>query len=149
MAEHEIVYSIDEIQDILMHRYPFLLVDRVVEFIDGDRIVGLKNVSINEPFFQGHFPGRPVMPGVLIMEAMAQTAAILAKESTNGCAEGKAILLVGADNFKWKKMVVPGDTLRIEMIFRKKKASLWIIDGEVTVEGRMAAKGTISAIEVD
>src|SRR5882724_965675 len=100
-----------EIQSLLPHRYPFLLVDRVQELDPDRRIVGIKNVSINEPFFQGHFPGRPVMPGVMILEAMAQTAALLAHASVEGVKKGKTVFLIGATDFKWKKQVMPGDTL--------------------------------------
>lgn len=145
----ETVFDSVAIQAIIPHRYPFLLLDRVVEFEDNKRIVGIKNVTINEPFFQGHFPGRPVMPGVLIMEAMAQTAAILAIKSAEGVGKGKTVFLVGANDFKWKKMVQPGDTLRIEMLSQRKRRPIWIMSGSVSVNGDLVASGTLSAAEAD
>jgi beta-hydroxyacyl-ACP dehydratase FabZ len=117
--------------------------------VDNERIVGIKNVTIGEPFFQGHFPGKPVMPGALILEAMAQTAAILAHVSKEGVMPGKLIYLIGATDFKWKKVVIPGDTLRIEMFSIKKRRPLWIMNGNVLVDGKIVASGTISAAESD
>lgn len=143
----ETVFGTEDILKILPHRYPFLLIDRVTEFEDNSRITGIKNVSFNEPFFNGHFPGVPVMPGVLIMEAMAQSSAILALKSSNGCAPDKTVFLVGAEKMRWKKKVGPGDTIKLEATFVKKKGPLWITDNIATVDGQMVAKGTISAIE--
>ncbi len=148
MAE-KVIYDTVAIQRIIPHRYPFLFLDKVIEFVDNERIVGVKNVSINEPFFEGHFPGRPVMPGVIIMEAMAQTAAILAIESTDGVAKGKTVFLVGANDFKWKRQIVPGDSLRIEMVSQRKRRPIWIMSGQVTVDGELVASGTLSAAEAD
>lgn len=142
-----IVYDAMQIRAILPHRYPFLLIDRVVELVDNQKVVAIKNVTLNEPFFQGHFPDLPVMPGVLILEAMAQAAAILAKTSTDGVNPTKSVLLVGANDFKWKRKVVPGDTLRIEMRSVKKRRPLWMLDGEVTVNGKLVTSGKISAME--
>jgi 3-hydroxyacyl-[acyl-carrier-protein] dehydratase len=142
-----IVYDAVQIQQILPHRYPFLLIDRIAEFVDNERIVGIKAVTFNEPFFQGHFPDRPVMPGVLILEAMAQTAAVLAKESSDGVAEGKYIFLVGATDVKWKRQVVPGDTLVIEMISEKKRRPIWKMKGTVRVDGKIVASALVSAME--
>jgi len=150
MVEKEngaVVYDISQIQEILPHRYPFLLIDRVVEFVDNERVVAIKNVTANEPFFQGHFPGMPIMPGVLILEAMAQAGAILAIKSADGVAKGKTVFLVGADDFRWKKKVTPGDTLRIEMKSVKKRRPMWVMSGEVFVDGKIVASGTISAAE--
>jgi 3-hydroxyacyl-[acyl-carrier-protein] dehydratase len=146
---YETVLDTKQILDILPHRYPFLLVDKVVEFEPGKRIVGIKNVTVNEEFFQGHFPSRPVMPGVLMLEAMAQCCAIMSRMSPNGTAPDKQIFIVGANDVKWKKVVVPGDTLKIEAKFIKKKGPLWLCEAECTVDEKMAAKATISAMEVD
>ncbi|MCO6430185.1 MAG: 3-hydroxyacyl-ACP dehydratase FabZ [Deltaproteobacteria bacterium] len=142
-------YDILEIQKVIPHRYPFLLIDKIIEFVDNERCIGIKNVTMNEPFFQGHFPGRPVMPGVMILEAMAQTGAILARESKDGVIPTKTIFLVGADDVKWKKQVVPGDTMRIEMTSVKKRRPIWIMDGVVTVDGKLVASARISALESD
>ena len=147
MEERKPLYDLTRILKTIPHRYPFVLIDRVTEFEDGERIVAYKNVTFNEQFFQGHFPEKPVMPGVLILEAMAQTAAILAIDSTEGVMEGKIVYLVGADNVKWKKQVVPGDCIRIEMKSVKRRRPIWIMSGEVTVDGKVVASGTISAVE--
>lgn len=148
MAEN-IVLDTRQLLEVLPHRYPFLLVDKIIEFEPNKRVVGIKNVTFNEEFFQGHFPGRPVMPGVLVLEAMAQCSAVMSKLSPDGCVASKQIFIVGANNVKWKKTIVPGDTLRIETKFIKRKGPLWICDAEVTVDGKMAAAATLSAMEVD
>lgn len=142
-----VIYDTVQIQGIIPHRYPFLLIDKVIEFIDNEKVVAIKNVTANEPFFTGHFPGMPIMPGVLILEAMAQAGAILAIKSNDGVAPGKTVFLVGADDFRWKKKVVPGDTLRIEMKSVKKRRPMWVMSGEVYVDGKVVASGTISAAE--
>ncbi len=147
--EENIVYDSIQIQEIIPHRYPFLMIDRIVEFVDNERVVGIKNVTMNEPYFTGHFPGRPVMPGVMILEAMAQTGAILARRSQDGVGPNKTVFLVGATDCKWKRQVVPGDTLRIEMVSVRKRRPLWIMSGTVTVGDKVVATATISAAEAD
>jgi len=147
--EEKVIYDAVQIQAIIPHRYPFLMVDRIVEFVDNERAVGIKNVTLNEPYFTGHFPGRPVMPGVMVLEAMAQTGAILAIRSNEGVAPGKTVFLVGATDCKWKRQVVPGDTLRIEMVSVRKRRPLWIMSGTVTVGDKVVATATISAAEAD
>ena len=142
-----VIYDSVQIQKILPHRYPFLLVDKIVELEDNKRIVGIKNVSINEEFFQGHFPGRPVMPGVLVLEALAQTAAILAKVSADGVNPEKTVFLVGADEVRWKKMVLPGDRIELVVESLKKRRPLWMMKGQAVVDGRVAALATFSAME--
>lgn len=143
--EAQVVFDSERIKEILPHRYPFLLVDKVVEFEKDKRIVAIKNVTANEEFFNGHFPQRAVMPGVLVMEAMAQAAAILARMSAemNG---DEIVFLVGANNFKWKKTVVPGDTLRIEIEFTRKRQSMWVVSAQAAVDGKIVAAGELSAI---
>jgi beta-hydroxyacyl-ACP dehydratase FabZ len=148
-TQERIVYDANEILRTLPHRYPFILIDKVVEFEDDKRIVAIKAVSGNEPFFQGHFPGRPVMPGVLILEAMAQTGAILAHKSVDGVAKGKTVFIVGASDVKWKKMVVPGDLLRIELVSVKKRRPLWLMSAVATVAGKTVASANLSAMEAD
>lgn len=144
-----VIYDANQILKILPHRYPFILIDKVVEFEDDKRVVAIKAVSGNEPFFQGHFPGRPVMPGVLILEAMAQTGAILAHKSADGVAAGKTVFIVGATDVKWKKMVVPGDLVRIELVSVKKRRPLWLMSAVATVAGKVVASAQLSAMEAD
>jgi beta-hydroxyacyl-ACP dehydratase FabZ len=132
------ILDINQIRAILPHRYPFLLVDRIVE-MDAERVVGIKNVTHNEPFFQGHFPDFPVMPGVLIVEAMAQTAGILVLGSMPGRAS-KLVLLVAIESARFRRPVVPGDTLRMEMAVIKRKASVAKFAGRATVDGKVVAE---------
>lgn len=146
--EHKVFMDINEIQKWIPHRYPFLLIDKVIELEPNVNIVTVKNVTANEGFFQGHFPEHPVMPGVLIMEAMAQTAAVFARYSEPKLLSGKVFYLVGADGFKWKRQVIPGDTLHIHMKSIKKRNPLWIISGEVLVDGKIVASGTLTAAAV-
>jgi 3-hydroxyacyl-[acyl-carrier-protein] dehydratase len=148
MAEqqHEkVTMDIMEIQKWLPHRYPFLLIDKVLDLIPDSYIVAQKNVTMNEQFFQGHFPDKPVMPGVLICEAMAQAAAVFARYSEPVLLKEKNLYLVGADGFKWKKMVMPGDTLTLTMRSVRKRNPLWVMEGAVTVDGAIVASGTITA----
>jgi beta-hydroxyacyl-ACP dehydratase FabZ len=132
------ILDINEIRAILPHRYPFLLVDRIVE-MDAERVVGIKNVTLNEPFFTGHFPEFPVMPGVLIVEAMAQAAGVLVLKSIPDRAN-KLVLLAAIENARFRKPVVPGDTLRMEMTIVKRKASVAKIAGRATVDGQLVAE---------
>ncbi len=140
--------DIREILKYLPHRYPFLMVDRILEMEPGTRIVGIKNVTYNENFFQGHFPGKPVMPGVLICEAMAQVGAILAHSSSLLTGEGKVFMLTGLDRVKIKRAVEPGDQLRLELTSVKRRGPYWKMVGEATVDGKLVAKGVLSAMEV-
>ena len=133
--------DINEIRTILPHRYPFLLVDRIVE-LEAERVVGIKNVTANEPFFQGHFPDFPVMPGVLIVEAMAQTAGVLVLKSIPD-RDKKLVLLVAIENAKFRKPVVPGDQLRLEMAVIKRKASVAKMAGRATVDGVVVAEAEV------
>lgn len=136
------------IQQMLPHRYPFLLVDRVVEFEAHKRILGIKNVSINEPFFQGHFPGHPVMPGVLVIEALAQAGGILTQLSHQADATGKLFYLVKIDNAKFSKMVVPGDRLELEVELKRTIRNMALYHGTARVDGDQVACAEILCAEV-
>ncbi len=132
------ILDINQIREILPHRYPFLMVDRIVE-LAPDRIVGIKNITFNEPMFTGHFPDFPVMPGVLIIEAMAQTAGVLVLQSMPD-RHRKLVLLVAVENARFRRPVVPGDTLRMEMSVLKRKASVAKFAGRATVDGQLVAE---------
>lgn len=148
MEDQKVVFDAVQILKLLPHRYPFLLVDKIIEFIDGVSLVAIKNVTANEEFFVGHFPGRPVMPGVLVLETMAQAGAILARASKNGIGEDGNLYLAAANDVKWKRQVVPGDTLRIDMRMTKTKGPWWKMEGLVTIDGHLAASANITAYEV-
>lgn len=135
------------IVDFLPQRYPFLLIDRVLEFVDGERLVALKNVSGNEPYFQGHFPGNPVMPGVLICEALAQAGVLLAHRSSTGVGAESTLFLTGLDQFRFRRVVVPGDQLRLEATILKRRPPVWKIRGHASVDGQLVAEGEITAVE--
>jgi len=135
------ILDVNEIRRILPHRYPMLLVDRIIE-LEAERIVGIKNVTANEPFFSGHFPDFPVMPGVLIVEAMAQTAGVLVLKSIEDRAS-KLVLLVSIEYAKFRKPVVPGDQLRMELIMLKRKASVAKMSGKATVDGALVAEAEV------
>jgi 3-hydroxyacyl-[acyl-carrier-protein] dehydratase len=137
--------SLEEIQKILPHRYPFLLVDRVLSLELGQRIVGLKNVSINEPFFQGHFPGRPIMPGVLIAEAMAQVGGILALLSTPENLGNPYLFLLGMDKVRFRQPVLPGDQLLLEVKVIRSGKKFWKMKAEAFVNQTLVAEGEVMA----
>jgi beta-hydroxyacyl-ACP dehydratase FabZ len=138
-------YSIAEIMNFLPHRYPFLLIDRVVELVSGERITALKNVTINEPFFQGHFPGTPIMPGVLILEAMAQAGGILALDSMPEALRGAVIYFMGMDKVRFRKPVVPGDQLIFEIRALKQRAKAVKMAGIAKVEDNIVAEAEMMA----
>jgi beta-hydroxyacyl-ACP dehydratase FabZ len=129
----------------LPHRYPFLLVDRIVEFVKSERIVALKNVTINEPFFQGHFPDVPIMPGVLIIEALGQAGGVLVIESTPPENRGKLIYFMGFDRVRFRKPVVPGDQLMLELKILKLRSKVVKMEGVARVDGEIAAEAQLLA----
>jgi len=141
------MFTAQEIMRLLPHRYPFLLLDRIVEWEPGRRIVGLKNVTINEPFFMGHFPGYPIMPGVLIIEALAQVGGFLALKAMED--EAKIAYFAGIDNCKFRRPVLPGDQLRLECTIIARKGPVWKMHGQATVDGVLAAKADLTASLVD
>jgi 3-hydroxyacyl-[acyl-carrier-protein] dehydratase len=138
--------EIKEIMKMLPHAYPFLLVDRIIELESGKRIVGIKNVTYNEPFFPGHFPGRPIMPGVLIVEAMAQTAGVLVFESVPEEEQKKPVYFLGVDNVRFRKPVIPGDQLRLELEITKHRQSIWGFKGKTLVDGKLVAEAELLAM---
>jgi beta-hydroxyacyl-ACP dehydratase FabZ len=144
----ETVLDITQIEAILPHRYPFLLVDRIIEYEPGKRVVGIKNVTFNEPFFQGHFPGAPVMPGVLIVEAMAQTAGVLMLASLPD-RESKLVFFTGIDGAKFRKPVIPGDQLRLELDVLRLRPRYIRLRGRAFVEDFLVAEAEISSSLVD
>jgi len=141
--------DVNEIMKILPHRPPFLLVDRIIEMEAGKRIVGIKNVSINEPFFPGHFPGHPVMPGVLIIEAMAQVACVLAILSSDESVRSKVTYFGGIDNAKFRKPVFPGDQLRIEIETTLCRRGIWGVNGKAYVGEALVTEAAIKATFAD
>jgi beta-hydroxyacyl-ACP dehydratase FabZ len=141
------VMDIQAIREILPHRYPMLLVDRIEE-LEADRIVGIKNVTVNEPFFDGHFPDYPVMPGVLIVEAMAQVAGVLVLSQIPD-RKNKLVLLAGVDSAKFRKPVRPGDQLRIEMKLSKRKTSMAKMSGIASVDGVVVAEAEMLCVLAD
>lgn len=132
-----------QIQELLPHRYPFLLVDKVIECEPGVSLVGIKNVTFNEPFFQGHFPQQPIMPGVLIMEALAQATALLISQSDENLRKGTTYYLAGIDNARFKRQVVPGDQLKLDVKYLKHKRHLWSFECRAEVDGELAASAQI------
>jgi beta-hydroxyacyl-ACP dehydratase FabZ len=137
-----VIYTVNEIMRFLPHRYPFLLVDRIVELEADKRIVGLKNVTINEPFFQGHFPGAPVMPGVLIIEAMAQVAGVMIYRDLPD-KDKKLIYFTGIESAKFRRPVLPGDQLRIEMELLNRRNNFGKMQGRATVDGKLASEAIV------
>ncbi len=137
-----------QIQKFLPHRYPFLLVDKVIECKPGVSLVGVKNVTYNEPFFQGHFPQKPIMPGVLILEALAQATGLLASETAGDELDGMIYYLVGIDKAKFKRPVVPGDQLMLQVQFVKSKRNIWAFECRAEVDGEFVASAEIRCAAV-
>ncbi|MDD9879100.1 MAG: 3-hydroxyacyl-ACP dehydratase FabZ [Magnetovibrio sp.] len=142
------VIEVDEIMEMIPHRYPFLLVDRVQGIVPDERAVGIKNVTVNEPFFQGHFPGHPIMPGVLVIEAMAQTSAILVIETT-GKRAGSVVYFMTVDQARFRKPITPGDQLELHVEKQRSRGNVWKFRGEARVGDKLMAEATYSAMIVE
>lgn len=138
--------DIKRILRMIPHRYPMLMVDKVTEMVLAESAVGIKNVSINEPFFQGHFPTEPVMPGVLIVEAMAQTAAVLVVATFGAESEGKLVYFMSIDGVRFRRPVLPGDRLELHVKKVQSRGAVWKFEGQAIVEGKLAAEATFAAM---
>ena len=145
----EPVVSVERIMEMIPHRYPFLMIDKIIEMVDGEYAVGVKNVSINEQHFIGHFPGKPVMPGVLIIEAMAQTSAVLVVHTLGKEAEGKLVYFMSIDEARFRKPVIPGDSLHIRVDKQQSRRNVWKFACVATVDGVKVADAVICAMIVD
>lgn len=140
------VIGIEKVMQMIPHRYPFLLIDRVIDVVPNVQATGIKNVSINEFFFQGHFPEHPVMPGVLIIEAMAQTAAVLVVHTLGPESEGKLVYFMSVDGARFRKPVVPGDTIHVHVSKQQSRGNVWKFRGEARVDGALVAEATYAAM---
>jgi 3-hydroxyacyl-[acyl-carrier-protein] dehydratase len=149
MEQKNGVVTIERIMEMIPHRYPFLMIDKVIEMEVDNYAIGVKNVSINEHHFQGHFPGKPVMPGVLIIEAMAQTSAVLVVETLGKEAEGKLVYFMSVEEAKFRKPVVPGDSLHIRADKQQSRKNVWKFACTASVDGAKAAEAVICAMIVD
>jgi 3-hydroxyacyl-[acyl-carrier-protein] dehydratase len=143
------VVDIARIMHAIPHRYPFLMIDRVVDVVRNRSAIGIKNVSVNESFFQGHFPNHPVMPGVLIIESMAQTAAVLVVETLGPDAAGKLVYFMSIEGAKFRRPVVPGDQLRIHIVKERSRGNVWKFHSVAKVDGVAVAEATYSAMIMD
>ena len=137
------------LMEVLPHRYPFLMIDRLVDIIANVSATGIKNVTVNEPYFQGHFPGQPVMPGVLIIEAMAQTSAALVVHSMGAHAEGKIVYFMSIESARFRKPVVPGDRLNVHVTKERSRGNVWKFSAEAKVDGVVVAEATYAAMILD
>ena len=138
--------DVHRIMEMIPHRYPFLMIDRVVDIVPGAKATGVKNVTINEPYFAGHFPERPVMPGVLIIEAMAQTAAVFVVHTLGAESEGKLVYFMSVDGARFRKPVEPGDQLHVEVTKLRSRGNVWKFSGKATVDGKLVAEATYAAM---
>ena len=141
--------DINRIMEMIPHRYPILLVDRILELTRGESAVGLKNVTMNEPHFMGHFPGLPVMPGVLIVEAMAQTAAIVAVDALGAEVEGKVVYFMTIEDARFRRPVTPGDSLHIHVEKTQSRGAVWKFKGTAKVDGKVCAEAKFGAMIAD
>jgi len=146
-AEDQITQvDVQRIMEMIPHRHPFLMIDKVVDMVANERATGIKNVSINESFFQGHFPARPVMPGVLIIEAMAQTAAVLVVHTLGPAAEGKLVYFMSVDNARFRRPVFPGDRLDVHVTKQRHRGNVWKFEGRAKVGDNLVAEAVFAAM---
>ena len=146
-AEEQITQvDVQRIMEMIPHRHPFLMIDKVVDMVANERATGIKNVSINESFFQGHFPARPVMPGVLIIEAMAQTAAVLVVHTLGPAAEGKLVYFMSVDNARFRRPVFPGDRLDVHVTKQRHRGNVWKFEGRAKVGDNLMAEDVFAAM---
>ena len=138
--------DVNRIKELIPHRYPFLMIDKLVDVVPDVRATGIKNVTINEPYFQGHFPNRPIMPGVLIIEAMAQTAGVLVMETIGAEAEGRLVYFLSIDSARFRKPVTPGDRLHVRVEKIRNRGDVWKFKGEAKVEETLMAEAVFSAM---
>ena len=138
--------GIEQIFKMIPHRYPFLMIDRVVEIVPGKSAIGIKNVTINEPYFQGHFPNKPIMPGVLIIEAMAQTAAVFVIDGLKEGTVNRDVYFMSIDSARFRKPVTPGDMMKLKISKKQSRGNVWKFDGEAYVEENLVAESTFSAM---
>ena len=141
--------DIEKIVEMIPHRYPFLMIDRVSDLVPEESAVGHKNVTINEPHFQGHFPSKPIMPGVLIIEAMAQTSAVLVVHTLGGETEGKLVYFMSVENAKFRRPVHPGDVMKIYVNTKQHRKAVWKFDGVAKVDEQIVAESTFTAMIMD
>ena len=141
--------DIEQIKQLIPHRYPFLMIDRIADLIPDVSAVGIKNVSINEPYFQGHFPSRPIMPGVLIIETMAQTSAALGMHTMGEDAKGRLVYFMSVESARFRKPITPGDTLHVHVEKLQRRGRVWKFAGQAKVEGTLMAEATYTAIIAD
>ena len=141
--------DIEKIVEMIPHRYPFLMIDRVSDLVPEESAVGHKNVTINEPHFQGHFPSKPIMPGVLIIEAMAQTSAVLVVHTLEGETEGKLVYFMSVENAKFRRPVQPGDVMKIYVNTKQHRKAVWKFDGVAKVDEQIVAESTFTAMIID
>jgi 3-hydroxyacyl-[acyl-carrier-protein] dehydratase len=141
--------DIERIMKMIPHRYPFLLVDRVIDVVPNESAVGIKNVTIGDIWFQGHFPGKPVMPGVMIIESMAQTAAVLVVHTLGPDAEGKLVYFMSIEGARFRKPVFPGDTLHVHVRKQRTRGNVWKFSGEAKVKSQTVAEATFTAMILD
>ena len=138
--------DIQRIMEMIPHRYPFLLIDKVIDIAPGESATGIKNITMNEPQFTGHFPQQPIMPGVLIIESMAQTAAILVVQTLGEGAEGKLVYFMSIDSARFRKPVTPGDVMHIHVVKKQSRGQVWKFESQVKVDGQVVAEATIAAM---